>query len=357
MGRRPVFRKIRASKGDQGRSGRSGTAPELGTVPGTNCTTSLPDRLLGRIEPSDGRSNPSSGAVPDPRGGCNAVVWPRAEPTAPGAMLRLYFEAVPPFLSVPEGDILHIIACMGDFRLVTACFDESGKLHDSKIVVFGGCAGAVGEFDRLAEAWSQRLAVDGVTSISMKDAMNFKKEFSEPQWKNNEDRRDALLFDLATLVFNSPLLRICSPQITSEFKSLCDQDRQSLGGNPQYQAFEACVTGLLGEDETIAVNVVCDLSEEYAEKCLKLFHKLRSRSPIARERLIGISFVDDTRHPGLQAADMIVYCRREYELRSIRPSRPIVEKIVGLFGLQDPRLSHLEYELPGDGLGSGRLDR
>ena len=78
-----------------------------------------------------------------------------------------------------------------------AFFDESGKLADSEIVAFGGLVGLMSEVAKFGGGWNERLRQDGLDQISMKDAINWKEQFSS--WSNTPERRDTLLYDLASL--------------------------------------------------------------------------------------------------------------------------------------------------------------
>ena len=167
---------------------------------------------------------------------------------------------------------------------LVACFDESGKLADSKVVAFAGCVGYPSAWADLASAWIKRLSDDGLSRTSMKEALHFKGQFSS--WNKDVKRRDALLTDLAGLIHNAPLVRAFSVMTTGEFKALPERDKLRLGGDLHYVGFESCVRGILNEDPSMRLHIACDLSEEYSVKILKLFHKLRLRSDLPKGHLL-----------------------------------------------------------------------
>jgi len=104
------------------------------------------------------------------------------------------------------------------------------------------------------------------------------------------------------------------------------------------------------------VHLVFDLSEQYSEKCVSLFHKLRRTKAEVKKRCLGLAFADDEVHAGLQIADMIAYCSRADAMRSIRTPVPIVEELISLFNSQDIEVGAVSYRLGGMGLGHGELE-
>src|ERR1035437_1760672 len=236
-------------------------------------------------------------------------------------------------------------------RLVMACFDESGKLHDSDIVAFGGCVGSPDYIDQFSTQWAERLRRDGLAYTSMKDAMHFHGPYS--RWDGNETKRDAVLRDLTAMIADSELLMISSPMTSAQFKALPPEQRRRLWNDPQYCGFEACIAGILKDSQDTALHVVCDLSEQYSEKCITLFNKLRSRNRVVKERCFGISFADDEHHAGLQAADLIAYCARADHQRAARPPEPIVDALISTLTSHGGEGGWFVYRADGAGIGHG----
>jgi hypothetical protein len=238
-------------------------------------------------------------------------------------------------------------------RVVIACFDESGKLNDS-IVSFGGIVAPEGALNAIGVRWKRRLELDGLPHTSMKDAMHFKDSYAN--WDEDVERRDTVLCDLATILADSGVLICESSQTTAEFKALPQQDRKKLGNDPQYGGFETCIAGILSADRQLGLHVVCDLAEEYSEKCVTLFHKLRLRNHIAKERCMGISFIDDEHHAGLQAADMIAYCSRAVHQCQLITPQPIVNDLKEILFAHPPTERWFVWDADGEGIGSGRIE-
>jgi hypothetical protein len=239
-------------------------------------------------------------------------------------------------------------------NVVLAAFDESGKLNDSEVVAFGGCVGLPNTMGEFTKRWEALIKAERLPYTSMKEAIHFQGPFAV--WKDMPERRDVLLRKLCGLVLETPMLRIVSPITTATFKALSPGFRKKLGNDPQYAGFEACVLGTLHQHASIGVHIACDLSEEYSEKCVRLFHRLRRLNPDAKDRCVGIGFADDEVNAPLQAADMIAYCARAHAVRDTIMPVPIVVELIELLNSQGVEERAVLYHVNGKGLGDGKLD-
>ena len=234
-----------------------------------------------------------------------------------------------------------------------AHFDESGKLADTAIVAFGGCAGRYEDVYEFCQGWAAFLQGHGLTYTSMKDAIHFHGPYEN--WKDNAAKRDEVLVGLANMLARSKLRMIATPVTTAEFKALPAPQQKSFWGDVQYAALEACTMGILADHPRSFIHVICDLSEEYSEKCVKLFNKLRARNEVIKSRCVAITFADDKRTLGLQAADMIAYCARAEHL-GIEPSDPIVTKLIEILGTHGTETGWFAWKVGGGGLGHGEIE-
>ena len=102
--------------------------------------------------------------------------------------------------------------------------------------------------------------------------------------------------------------------------------------------------------------LICDLSEEYAKECLRLFTRLRSQT-VYRQFFPALTFADDEEYSPLQVADMLAYCRREEKIkRGAANCDVIVRRLLEIFGSGGPPESGaIEYPR-GSGLGEGKLE-
>jgi hypothetical protein len=236
----------------------------------------------------------------------------------------------------------------------TAFFDESGKLANSEVVAFGGCVGPTNATAEFSHDWEAFLVHNGLMYTSMKDAMHFRGPYLG--WKDNPGKRDAVLRGLAQLLADSKLLMIATPMTTAEFKALPQSQRDKFWNDVEYAGLEACTISVLSQSPRIFVNAICDLSEEYSEKCVKLFHKLRARDEVIKTRCVAITFADDTRTSGLQAADMIVYCARANHQRSTIPPDPLIDELVSILASHGTSENSFVWRAEGKGLAHGEIE-
>jgi hypothetical protein len=238
-------------------------------------------------------------------------------------------------------------------QFVVAYFDESGKLAED-VISFGGCAGVPEQTQLLNVKWSKILNDAGIAFTSMKDAMYFQGPFRK--WKDSDDgpaKRDELLLSLAKAIVETGMLIIASPMTKEEFSASTHQFRERFWHNLQYCCFEACVSGVLHKSANAVLHVTLDLSDEYAQKCIALFNKLRERDALVKARCFAISFADDKKHAGLQAADMIAYTYRAEHTERELPR--IIQQIIALFKTEDRAMGALVYRMDSGGPGSGQI--
>ncbi|HWQ52441.1 MAG TPA: DUF3800 domain-containing protein [Bryobacteraceae bacterium] len=242
-------------------------------------------------------------------------------------------------------------------RLVIAYFDETKKLQDAgKSVVFAGCAAHDEHWGEFNRRWGAVLAGTGITTVKLSAALAYRDDFYS--WKARERERDQLLFRLASVIHESPLMKIACPILAGEFESLPDIQRKKLR-DPQYCGFELCVRGTVdAHGPSDAFQIVCDLTENYAQGCLTLFNLLRLREPDLKHRLLGIGFADDKYIAGLQAADMIAYCARaeaEQERFGLEVA-PVVRDMMEMFKDRGEQQSYFLYRAGSAGIGYAERD-
>jgi hypothetical protein len=238
-------------------------------------------------------------------------------------------------------------------------FDESGKWKDSDgVFVFAGFVGFPPFIEKLTTAWGERLSADKISHSSMKDAVNYHGCFAH--LKNSPEVRDRVLRDLALMFVEARstmlMVRSSLERATLEgFHALPKKDQDKFGGNPYYAAFESCILGALDSRSDILLHTVCDLAEEYSEKCVKAFHKMRKRNSVVKNRAVGLAFSDDTWAPPLQLADMLAFCARAEALKmaGTKEPQPIVSELIEILQPPDAEEHHVLYRLQGELGGSG----
>ncbi len=240
--------------------------------------------------------------------------------------------------------------------LVNAYFDESGKLKDpnSEIVCFGGFAGPFKQTFAFVNKWDKCIKDAGLASTSMKEAIHFNGPYHG--WKTAEGgpaKRDHVLRTLAHILADSGLLIITAPMTSAEFNAKPDWERKKFWDDLEYCGFEACINAVLHHAASLMLHVTCDLSEQYAEKCITLYNLLRKSDPLVKSRCMALTFGDDTHHSGLQAADMIAYCSRA-EHMTAEPKHPIIQEIIGILRSPDRQVASFVYDKDAE-LGGGKL--
>lgn len=241
-------------------------------------------------------------------------------------------------------------------RLIVTYFDETKKLQDAGTsVVFGGCAAEVEYWDEFIKRWSIALGDSGIRCVKMSAAMAYKDDFYG--WRERQTDRDDLLFKLATIIQDAPILKVTCPLLAGDFESLPESQRKKLK-DPQYCGFEICVRRVMESYPNDVFQIGCDLTENYAEECIHLFNLIRTKEPDLRKRLIGICFGDDAAYAPLQAADMIAYCARAIAERERfgQEVQPIVQKISKLFESGDVKHGYYVYKAGSQGLGFAEPD-
>lgn len=234
--------------------------------------------------------------------------------------------------------------------MIHSYFDESGKFKDhNDYVVFGGIVGRIDENSAFTRKWEELLGTD-VTHVSMKDAMRLETPFRG--W--SETRRDELLVECAKLIKSRSGMTFVSEISKIEFATLPENLRRKLK-DPIYGGFEVCMRSLVHEFPNHDLCLCCDESEEYASTCLKIYQTVKSRSLDLKPRLASLTFGDDTKFPGLQAADMVAYCANRV-LRESFNAPPIVRVIQGILRAEKGNKQHLIYA-DTSSLGSGILER
>jgi len=207
------------------------------------------------------------------------------------------------------------LATRNTLTITTAIFDESGKWKDSAgVFVFAGFVTFPIILSQICEEWSGVLMSGRIAHTSMKEAMSFNGPYEG--FTNRAGERDAIVRNLATVLSanRSKMACLASPMGTAtinDFKNLPTQQQKAMRGDPYYGGFEACVRGALDTRSDTQFHVVCDLAEQYSEKCVEIFHQMRKLNPAIKSRCLGIAFSDDEYYPPLQMADMLAYCHRQ----------------------------------------------
>ncbi len=232
-------------------------------------------------------------------------------------------------------------------------FDESGRLQDGSYVAFGGCVASEASWKAIERNWNQLLSPHGMYNFSLKDALEFRGNFLE--WRNRCQERDDLICSLARIAFENVDFFTYFCMSYEEFQALSEDEKEKYD-NPVYYGFTGCMRQVLERSQrTEPIQICCDNSEKYSEKCLQLYHQLRFGYPEFKLRCGHIAFGEDQWFTGLQLADLYVYCvrHREWNKGSLDPL------VVRVLAILEPN-GYVEdvYERDfGAGLVSGNLKK
>lgn len=232
----------------------------------------------------------------------------------------------------------------GKPKMVMAAFDDSGKLKDTKLVVFGGWAARADNWGVIKAKWLERFK-GKIAYLKMTQALRREDQFKG--W--SEDERDKLLIDLAEII--QPLaLGIGGWRTSQSFISLPSHKKRDLK-SLSYCAFEACAKSVLKCTKDTFL-LYCDDSTEYSTTVLGLYHRMKEKNQDFKNQCMSITFAEDDKFLPLQAADMLAYCLRSHFSNE---NNPLIEKLVSIFRRAGKRDLKLEYSV-GDALGDGKLE-
>ncbi len=126
---------------------------------------------------------------------------------------------------------------------ITAVFDESGKFKDHAVISFGGVACPAAEIQAFSKEWARCLYVNGLESLTMKEALRHNRPLSE---KNPalgiEARGDALLPFIACIRTHLQAIVGIALDVNA-FSNLPSHYHQVLGNDPFFTAFLRVVDG------------------------------------------------------------------------------------------------------------------
>jgi hypothetical protein len=238
----------------------------------------------------------------------------------------------------------------GYIMAIQIFLDESGHISDSKLVVVGAVAAIPGAWEALADEWCKKLRSEGIIYLSMKEAMNFRGQFSD--WKDRVKDRDELLRVVAG--FANRFVSIATAMYVSAeaFHAASSSQKRGLWNNPLYPGVEGCIKHVMARtDPGEPIQICCDSSEEYAIDCLKIYHRMRRFNADFKRRCGNIAFGEDEFFVGLQLADMYAYCVREQA--SVQDaSVPLIDELMLILSPRGHHEDEYSYEI-GKGIGQG----
>jgi len=208
--------------------------------------------------------------------------------------------------------------------------DESGKMgKDVDRTSFCGYVAHNSVWQIFCQNWNNARHKWNVPPIHMARIMN--PDRKDDDWKKVKDRegngwekfRDLMLDDLAGLAYHTDLAAIGAAVDCAHFMKIADADPdfKKFHKNPVFAAFHTFVMDAIERtevtDKSSTISIVIDNDREYAMKVYEQLEGLKDlalhdeRFKKVRDRVQGISFVNDNHYPGVQLADMIAYESRK----------------------------------------------
>jgi len=231
--------------------------------------------------------------------------------------------------------------------------DDSGKFDDQRCdyTALCGYIAHVSEWHRVGMEWRNSLLRFQVPYVHMAPMM-FPDRSRDQAWKaiktrwgaSYETKRDMLIHDLGMILRSAQVVAIGAIVDVAHFRQLPDSEfKRVVQDDPLFLAFHQVVMRGIEKTEVVdkcsAIGLVIDDDRESSLSCYNMLHRLKQTFPKVRERISIISFANDVRYPGIQAADMLAYESRKLMVEmkqnpSVKPSE-LWENLT-LLGINQP---------------------
>jgi hypothetical protein len=232
------------------------------------------------------------------------------------------------------------------------CADESGKLgKNTDYTSFCGYVAHISEWQRFDLEWSNARFRFQCPPIHMSRIMA--PDQKDDEWKKTRDtwgneweaKRDLMLRDFGKTIIAAQIACVGAVVDAAYFRMLCDANPKFKARfkDPIYLALHMLVMRGIEKTEIIdkcsPISIFLDDDQQFAMSCYDYIVHLKRDFPNVRERVHGVSFVNDASYPGVQAADMIAYESRSLMVQRKRnPSVAISDlyKDLTLYGIHRP---------------------
>lgn len=196
--------------------------------------------------------------------------------------------------------------------VLSSFFDESGKFKDHKVVSFCGVCATPARLNVFGEEWNELLRRSGLPYLTMKRALAHHRALSSNIPKQSASDRIEALKPFSSCIRDNLELGIVIQIDVQGYAELSPHARRSIGNSkdPYYLAFVRSLTQLAEYSSNASVSFICDDGEDTALNCYKFYRQIRKLDHTWRERLVSLSFADDKKFSGLQAADMLASLAR-----------------------------------------------
>ncbi len=206
--------------------------------------------------------------------------------------------------------------------------DESGKLtSNADYTCLGGYIGHESQWAMFSERWNIVRLKWGVPPIHMSRIVS--PDHKNDEWKTIQDKwgenwvpmRDDMLADFAKIVAGAGLVAIGAVVDANRYRQIKAQSNGlSFPDSNVFALHRVVMRGIERVsivDPNATISIIVDDDPEYAWHYYLQLKELKSHPNISafghvKNRIHGISFVNDSSYPGIQAADMLAWVVRNY---------------------------------------------
>lgn len=189
---------------------------------------------------------------------------------------------------------------------VSAFVDESGKFKDHNIVAIASVASYTEDLANFTQEWNRHLVLNGLNELHAQKVLNYKRPLSKKNPAVGLQRRIRDLMPFISCIRRHLQVVMGCVVDVRIFKKLPPHFFKVFGNDPSLMAFMRVMMQVAqfsnGRDR---VQMICDEDEGSVLNFYRLYRRFKQVWPGARNRMVGISFVDNRYLFALQAADFI----------------------------------------------------
>lgn len=240
------------------------------------------------------------------------------------------------------------------FHVSTVAIDGSGSLQVDENI--GVCYAAVYAYDRIwgpfCKEWWRVLESHGLDYFRTTEAMNFSGHFGDAarRWEGDrEERRDQLLLTLVGLQKEHNINGV----IRVDDNRFLNEKAEKVAGRKMV-VFKKLIHDLLRDaPPDVRFQLLCDDEQDLAPEVYRFYTRTKVQGSEARDRLIGVAFMDDRFLPQVQLADLCAYFGRVETDRQFRrqhePQHPVIAKLTETRGVPVNDIGVVRTEVGEDG--------
>lgn len=191
-----------------------------------------------------------------------------------------------------------------------AYFDESGHTSDSKVLTVGAVIAKIEQWENFTEKWERRLRRAKVPALHMTD---FERRI-EPFAGWDQHKRASFITDVAAILKNNIELGVCHSVTLDDWNAVmpaifpAEADFVRRRG-PYVLLFQSCIEDIIKYVRVPAgLTIACVFDNSSFIRGAIADHYVSIRRDQQLEQVLGdLTFMDTSKTPPLQAADILAY--------------------------------------------------